>query len=186
MARDRERKTWREIDRNRSSSFRSPETLERYEQSSKQNAAAKEYRAALEALFQKKPDAADKSEQGVAAVKIPRVVGQSADGEVGPSRRQDLLRRIGNAQGSRAISDAVDAFLAAGHELPEDQELHLQILEHRDEGRVRASLERLEHLLAGQLPKRKPVLVQRLRRLEEVSEERETRDAAAKLRRAVG
>lgn len=186
MARDRERKTWRETDRNRSSSYRSAETLERYEQSSKQNAAAKEYRAALEALFQKKPDAAEAIEKLVPAVKLPRVVEATAEGEATPSRRQDLLRRVANAQGSKAISDAVDSFFAAGHELPDDQELHLQILEHRDEARVRASIERLEHLLAGQLPKRKPVLVQRLRRIEEVAEECETREAAAKLRRAVG
>jgi hypothetical protein len=50
---------------------------------------------------------------------------------------------------------------------------------------VREALTRLDHLLAGQLPKRKPVLVQRLKRLEEHAEEDTTRAAAAQLRRKV-
>ena len=51
---------------------------------------------------------------------------------------------------------AVEAFLGAGHSFPDDQEIFLQMLEHRDETRVREAITQLERLLAGQLPKRKP------------------------------
>ena len=100
-------------------------------------------------------------------------------------KRLDLLRKIAAAQNPKAISDTIDTFINTGFVMPEDQELYLQMLEHRDEDRVREALSRLEHLLAGQLPKRKPVLVQRLKRLEEHAEEDTTRAAAAQLRRKV-
>ena len=185
MARERERKSWRDIDRSRSQSYRSPETLQRYETSGQQSAAVKEYKAALEALFQKKPEAVEKIEKIMPSVKMPRVVEAAADPAANANKRQELLRRITIAQTTRAISDAIDAFLNAGHTLPDDQEIFLQMLEHRDEDRVREAIEKLDRLLAGQLQKRKPVLVQRLKRLEENAEEHPTRDAAAQLRRKV-
>ena len=180
--REREKKTWREIDRNKDRSFHA-EKAEKDASSGKQNAATKEYRAALEALFQKKPEGAERIEKIMPTLVLPRAV-ENGD-EAGTNRRQDLLRRVSAAQGSRAISDAIDDFLGAGHSLPDDQEIFLQMLEHRDEQRVREALERLERLLMGQLPKRKPVLVQRLRRIEEHAEEESTRSAAAQLRRKV-
>lgn len=187
-ARERERKSWRDIDRARSTTYRS-ETIERYDQTGKQNAAVKEYKAALEALFQKKPEAAEKIEQMMPSVKMPKVVEAAAptDPLATPgTKRQDLLRKLGAAQGSKAISDVLDAFFKHGFTLPDDQEVYLQMLEHRDESRVREAIEKLDGLLAGQLPKRKPVLVQRLKRLEEVAEEDATREAALTLRRKVG
>lgn len=187
MARERERKSWREVDRARMTSYRS-ETVDRFEQSGKQNAAVKEYKAALEALFQKKPEAADKIEQIMPSVKMPKVVeATQPDAPVSAgTRRQDLLRKLGAAQGTKAISDIADAFHKAGFTLPDDQEVYLQLLEHRDEAQVREAIAKLDALLAGQLPKRKPVLVQRLKRLEEVADEEATRDAALSLRRKVG
>lgn len=59
------------------------------------------------------------------------------------------------------------------------------MLEHRNEERVRDAIGQLDRLLMGQLPKRKPVLVQRLKRIEEHAEEAATRDAANQLRRKV-
>lgn len=184
--RERERKSWREIDRSRSQSYHHEE-LQKRDATAKPNAAVKEYKAALEALFQKKPEAAEKIEKMMPTVTLPRVVEASADDAElrAAQKRQDLLRKIGAAQNPRAISDTIDAFLGAGFTLPDDQEVLLQMLEHRDEERVREALTRLEHLLAGQLPKRKPVLVQRLKRLEEHAEESTTRAAAAQLRRKV-
>lgn len=187
MARERERKSWREVDRARITSYRS-ETLDRPDQAGKPSAVVKEYKAALEALFQKKPDAAEKIEQMMPSVKLPRVVeAAAADAPVSAgTKRQDLLRKLGAAQGRKAISDVADAFWRAGFVLPDDQEVFLQLLEHRDEERVREAIAKLDGLLAGQLPKRKPVLVQRLKRLEEDADEEATRDAAQTLRRKVG
>lgn len=180
--RERERKSWRDADRNKDRSYHADKVVQ-YETSGRQAAATKEYRAALEALFQKKPEAAEKIEKIMPAVTIPRVVEPVVD--TGATKRQDMLRKITVAQSSKAISDAVDAFLAAGHTLPDDQEVFLQVLEHRDEERVREALAALDRMLMGQLPKRKPVLVQRLKRLEEHAEEADTRTAAAQLRRKV-
>ena len=182
MQRDREKKSFSERDRARSSSFRVEET--RPDVVARQNAASKQYRAALEALFEKKPDAVETIEKLVPAVNLPRVV-ESAPDALRSNKRQDLLRKINVAQGSKAISDAIESFLGHGFELPDDQEMFLQMLEHRDEERVRHAMAQLERLIAGQLPKRKPVLVQRLKRLEENADESQTRDMAADLRRKV-
>lgn len=179
------KKSWRDIDRARSSSYHATETLGRHEQKSASSSANREYKAALEALFQKKPDAVEAMEKLAPAIKMPKVVETATGAEPAPSRRQDQLRKILAAQGTRSISDSINSFLNAGHTLPDDQEVFLQMLEHRDEGRVRDAINQLERLLMGQVPKRKPVLVQRLKRIEEHAEESETRDAAGLLRRKV-
>lgn len=216
----------------RTQSYRGEELVSA-ETASRQTAAAKQYRAALDALFDKKPDAPSPAESPAAAAvakvfaaALPRVIdtagpssatvpaatsallatpepdvarelsapealpagtvakrsNKAASAEL---KRQELLRRIDAAQGSRAVTVAIEAFLAAGHELPEEQDVFLQMLEHQDEVRVRDAIVRLERMLAGQMPRRKPVLVQRLRRIEENADESETRDAAAALRRRV-
>lgn len=186
--RERERKSWREIDRSRSQSYHADEVRKAGgDVAAKPNAAVKEYKAALEALFQKKPDAAEKIEKMLPTVALPRVVEAPADDVEARTaqKRQDLLRKINAAQNPKQVSDAIDAFLSLGFTLPDDQEVMLQMLEHRDEERVREALARLEHLLMGQLPKRKPVLVQRLKRLEEHADEDATRTAAGVLRRKV-
>lgn len=185
--RERERKSWRDVDRGRtqSQSYRAEE-YGRIESPSQRNAAAKEYRAALEALFQKKPEAVEKIEKMMPSIVLPKVVQTATEGDTpAVNRRQDMLRKINAAQGSKPISDTIDAFLQAGYVLPDDQEIFLQMLEHRDETRVREAIQKLEQLLMGQLPRRKPVLVQRLKRLEEHAEDDDTRSAAAQLRRKV-
>ena len=171
-------------DRGRAVSYHGDQVV-RPDIAARQNAAAKQYRAALEALFEKKPDAAEKVEKIVNVV-LPRVVEAPEAADTAASgKRQDLLRKITAAKGSKAISDAIERFLAAGHTLPDDQEIFLQMLEHRDEARVREAIAQFERLLAGHMPKCKPVLVQRLKRIEETADEVETRDAAAMLRRRV-
>lgn len=184
MQREREKRSWSERQHGRTQSYHGDQFV-RPEVAARQAAAAKRYRAALEALFDKKPEAAEKIEKIVPTVNLPRVVETQVPDDQGSNKRQDLLRRISTAQGSKAISDAIEAFLAAGHTLPDDQEIFLQMLEHRDERRVREAIAQLDRLLAGQLPKRKPVLLQRLKRIEETADEAETRNAAANLRRKV-
>ncbi len=110
---------------------------------------------------------------------VPR--GPSTDPVV--VQRDRLVASILSAQGRPAVTRAVDALLAEGHTLPEDQELPLQVLEHEDEARVRASLEALTSILGREPAKRRPVLEQRLKRLELFAEEPATREAATALRR---
>jgi hypothetical protein len=99
--------------------------------------------------------------------------------------RQKLLARVMQSQGRGAISRAVDEFLRAGFELPEEQEVHLQLLEHFDESRAMESLVIMARLLEVDPPIKRPVLDQRLRRLEEHADESSTRELAAKLRRTI-
>jgi len=186
MQRDREKKSWREIDRAREGSVHRRDTRDRdrqREQTARENAATKQYRKALEALFSpKKPD-----EEPAALPKTAARIVLPPNPEADPrnEERRKLLGRVLAASGPASISKAANEFIEAGFDFPEDQEVYLQLLEHTSEDRVRDAIDRLAMILAGQVPKRKPVLEQRLRRIEEHAEEASTRDAAASLRRLV-
>ena len=87
------------------------------------------------------------------------------------------------AEGRPQITKAANEFLAAGFPFPDDQDVHLKLLEHSDEAFVRDALGAL--MLTCDSPKRRAVLESRLRRIEEFAEEQPTREAAAQLRRKV-
>jgi hypothetical protein len=108
---------------------------------------------------------------------------QSGDGS--EQEREKLLGRLMRSDGRGAISRAADEFLRHGFELPDEQGVHLQLLEHFDEARARESLEAMVRLLAKEAPIKRPVLDQRLRRLEEHADEAPTRQLAADLRRTL-
>jgi len=99
--------------------------------------------------------------------------------------QQKLLGRLLSSQGRGAVSRAAEEFLRNGFDLPDEQEVHLQLLEHFDESRARESLTTMARLLKDQPPIKRPVLDQRLRRLEEYADEAATRTLAADLRRAI-
>jgi hypothetical protein len=89
------------------------------------------------------------------------------------------------SEGRGAISRAVNEYREHGFQFPEEQEVQLQLLEHFDESHARDAIETLTQLLADQEPIKRPILDQRLRRLEEYADEAITREAAAALRRAI-
>jgi hypothetical protein len=99
--------------------------------------------------------------------------------------RQKLLKRLMESDGRGAVSRATDEFLRHGFTLPDEQAVHLQLLEHFDETRAQESLAAMKRLLMDEPPIKKPVLDQRLRRLEEHADESATRDLAATLRRTI-
>lgn len=99
--------------------------------------------------------------------------------------RTQLLDRLLRSAGRAAISRSTEEFLGAGFDLPHDQAVHLQLLEHVDESRAREAMARLSDLLMQQPPIQRPVLEQRLRRLEEQADEALTRHAARELRRTL-
>ncbi len=99
--------------------------------------------------------------------------------------RQRLLARLMAAEGRPSITRAVDDYLAGGFELPRTQEVWLQVLEHRDEGKVQDAIATLQGLLEEGPPHRRAVLDARLRSIEEMADEGVTRRAAAELRRCV-
>lgn len=99
--------------------------------------------------------------------------------------RERLLSRLVSAEGRPAITRAADAYFAAGFELPEDQTVQLQMLEHSKDAYVEAAIEKLAAILSGEPCKRITVLESRLRRLEEFADEPDLRASARDLRRQV-
>ena len=65
------------------------------------------------------------------------------------------------------------------------QEVQLQLLEHFDEELALQAINALAQLLEVEPPLKRPVLEQRLRRIEEYAEDVQTSEAAAALRRAL-
>jgi hypothetical protein len=99
--------------------------------------------------------------------------------------RQRLMNRLMCSETRGAITRAADEYARAGFEFPAEQPVQLQLLEHFDEDRARGAIEVLTRLIATESPLKKPILEQRLRRLEEYADEPSTREAAAELRRAI-
>lgn len=113
--------------------------------------------------------------------KIVALRGPSTDPKVIEGER--MVAALLAAQSRPAITAATSTLLSAGHALPESQDVQLQLLEHTDESMIRAALESLTAILAREPVRRRPVLEQRLKRLEEFADDAATRDAAAALRR---
>jgi len=109
----------------------------------------------------------------------------AADTDERERLRLRLLDRVMLSEGRGAISRAANEYREHGFEFPAEQEVQLQLLEHFDESCARAALDTLTGLLETEQPIKKPVLDQRLRRLEEYADETVTRDTAAALRRAI-
>jgi hypothetical protein len=116
----------------------------------------------------------------------PRTVGLGTARLDGPAlERERLLVALLNAKSRTDVTRAANALFAAGHEPSAEQEHHLQLLEHLDEERVRAAILALGAILDREPARHRPVLEQRLRRIEETAEDRETRASAAALRRSI-
>ncbi len=97
--------------------------------------------------------------------------------------RERLQAALLDARGRPAITAAADAIWRAGHDVPEAQEAFLQLLEHQDEARVRDAISSYERILSTEPVRHRPVLEQRLKRIEETADEGSTRTAATTLRR---
>lgn len=150
--------------------------------------SAKQHRAALEALFapRREPEPEDaKAKTGTAKPAQRIVLASPPQADPRTAERQKLLSRLLLAEGRPSVSKAADEFLKAGFNFPEEQDVFLQLLEHAREEHVRGAIDRLDTILAGELPKRRAVLESRLRRIEQFAEDAETRTAAERLRRRV-
>jgi len=99
--------------------------------------------------------------------------------------RLRLLDRLMAAETRGAISRTAEDYVKAGFAFPEEQPVQLQLLEHFDEEHARDAISTLTRLIGQEAPFKRPVLEQRLRRLEEYADEPQTREAAAELRRAI-
>ncbi len=115
-------------------------------------------------------------------VRIVQVGNHSVDVD---ERRRRLLDRLARAEGRSAISRVADDLLDGNFGVPKEQELQLQLLEHENEERAREAVFIIAELLQREPPIKRPILDQRLRRLEEYAEDPITRDAAAALRKSI-
>ena len=114
-----------------------------------------------------------------------RIVGTPAAADDSELERRHLLARLLDSEGPAAITRAANAYRKGGFLFPEEQQVQLKLLEHTDEAEVCAALGILATLLDEQAPIQLPVFEQRLKRLEDGAEERETRTRAAELRRVL-
>jgi hypothetical protein len=136
------------------------------------------HRVALEALFAPKaPPSPSKRDSARMVAARPAVE------EEGAAARERLLARLLDAEGRSAVVRAVEDLERAGFALPDSQAVHLQLLEHTDEARVRGSLRALAALLETEPPARRVLLEARLRRVEERADDAETSALAAVARR---
>jgi hypothetical protein len=101
------------------------------------------------------------------------------------SIRGRLLQRLLDAEGRGAITRAADALAEQNIEVPEEQELQVQLLDHNDERRARAAIDVMTRLLEKQPPKKRPILERRLSRLEQEADDGELRASAGALRKAI-
>lgn len=101
------------------------------------------------------------------------------------NREQRLLDRLMRSQGRVAISRAANDLWESKFKAPRQQEVQIQLLEHENEHRARDAVFVMAELLQRESPIQRPVLDQRLRRLEEFAEDPITRDAARALRRSM-
>ena len=113
------------------------------------------------------------------------VANASRDRDPREVERERLLSRLLSVEGRPSISSAARAYLDAGFELPHDQGVWLQLLEHADEQTVVTAIERLTELIEQEAPTRRAVLDSRLRRIEEYADDGVTRTAAGELRRLI-
>src|SRR5690606_32559447 len=113
------------------------------------------------------------------------IAGPAPESDPRELERQRLIARLLAAEGRPSISATADDYLAGGFELPDQQAVWLQMLEHKDEERVADAIAQLSRLLEDQAPERRAVLESRLRRIEELADEPSTKEAAAELRRVL-
>jgi hypothetical protein len=136
--------------------------------------------AALEALFAPKPRAAVPA-PAPSTRSLAKIVTR-ARSPADPARER-LVDALLAADGAEPVRRAVNALELAGHAVPRQQDALLRMLQHPDERRVRTAIDLLAALFDAEAPARRTVLEARLRRLEELADDVETRDAATALRR---
>jgi hypothetical protein len=108
-----------------------------------------------------------------------------SDDDAREKERRRLLDRLMASETRGAITRCAQDYVQAGHEFPADQAVQLQLLEHFDEEQARSAVEVLTRLLDSEQPLKRPILDQRLRRLEEYADDPETRTLAGKLRHRI-
>ena len=174
MGDDRERKSWRDIDRGRdTSAHRRDEHRSGRGRPARVDSATAAYKRKLNAYF----------DRGV----VPdSVKGMITPGAPEGSERQKHLRAIRDAGSQRALEKAVDALFEA-FGLPEDDlEILLRVLEHSKDPILKAAMDKLEAFVeSGRPVPRKTRFVSRLKNIEVSSFDPFVQGQAGRLARAI-
>jgi hypothetical protein len=194
--RDRPKKSWREIDAGRDRAGGSSRTPGGPHPGPSADRSSKQYRAALDALFEKgevgklaekltppPPRSTPAAEPAAAEPAARRAAAETPAPKNNPAdeARAVLRKKILAALGRDEISRAVDRYVKA-HGLPADFEVLEQALEHQKPERVAEVLDALDALLAREKPKRSRTLAGKLRFIEETSDDPDLKSHAAALR----
>lgn len=132
------------------------------------------------------PSAVEQSEPPRAVRRSARIVATSSPAaDAARVERERLLARLVASEGRAMITRAANECQRAGVEFPLEQAVQLQLLEHVDEAFARAAMAALGRIFSAEAPVKRPILEQRLRRLEDTADEEATRSAAAELLRSL-
>ncbi len=148
--------------------------------------SAGESREARDSELPPAQDAGRSSAEGQGPRRRAVRIVKAAERALGPgNREQQLIDRLMRSQGRGAISRAANDLWEGKFVAPRKQEIQIQLLEHENETRARDAVFIIAELLQREAPIQRPVLDQRLRRLEQSAEDPITRDAAGALRRSM-
>ncbi len=163
---DRPKRSWREIDKTRDKSGRrtsSDRDRERFERTT----AYSRYKQNLEKVF--------------SGGELSEAMRERLDPTGEGKARDAALKKVREAEGSKAFAEAVDAFLEK-NVLPDDPYLLDRILDHPKAGVVQLALDQLTALVeAGKLVKPPASLKQRLQSLELTSDDPDVQEKAQAL-----
>jgi hypothetical protein len=167
---ERQRKSWREIDKAKDRSTHRREEQPPSEGRRGGARSQRSYRATLDRLF----------ESG----KIAKLVEQKAPGvektEEEGENRIKLLAKIRSAAGREEVSREVDHFLQH-YPLPDDLEILGKVLEHRDPELQRRAIEEILLLLDKEKPKRSRAMIGQLKLIRDTGEDKELESLAVRL-----
>ena len=171
--REKERPSWREIDRRRDRSRHVRRDDEYYGRKKVRTTGQAQYKAALEAFFsgEKLP------EKFRSAMKIDL---KDATG----SERQKLVQKIIDASTTQELEQLYSEFIKKW-ELPDDVDMLSSLLRHGDETVVKECLERLSKIVGKKIIKRRILLENRLKQIEALTEDPEIKELARKVLRLI-
>ena len=168
---DAPKRSWRDIDRKKDESKHVSKDMKRAG-GTRARTAASGYKWMLENFF----------EGGKAPEHVKKQL-EKMEKPKGGQKRQKMLKAVKDAISSRDVEEAIDAYLSRYENMPADMDFLLQVLLHSDEDMVRDAIQQIDEIINRRLIKRKDLLMERLRRIDNLCDEDETRTSAQSLRR---
>ena len=162
--RERPERNWRDVDRKKDQSAHRQDGRPAAG-NAQRPISQKGYRAALDRLF----------DSGRIGSLVEQSGSPSKDADAnstGDDSRLKMLRKIRDAEGRPAVTQAVDSYLKQ-YELPDDAEVLAKVLEHRDIERQREAIERLLVITERDKPKRARALLGQLRFIRDIGDDPE-------------